>query len=176
MAADHLIPGTVLDLGCHYGEGSVTFINKRSDITKAVGIDWSGQCIDVAREFLSEKCNRPDAVSYAIGDVSLADPGILGEFDNVFAWELLEHVANYKSFLHTIEKLAKIGGKVVLTLPSGPWECGANQPKEMLFHVRHWTWKDINDVFGDKKDFRYSFINMGVTIRGDFLGNPFPIS
>jgi 2-polyprenyl-3-methyl-5-hydroxy-6-metoxy-1,4-benzoquinol methylase len=107
--ADTLKPdatgGRALDVGCGVGQvvGRLTEAGY-----EAWGVDISEPNIERARKF-SERCLLYDGTTLPFAD---------GHFDSVGALNVLEHVEKPEAFIKEVVRVAKPGGKVVISSPN----------------------------------------------------------
>lgn len=107
--SDTLIPdtqgGRALDVGCGVGQ----VVNRLTQAgIEAHGVDISAPNIAKARQF-SERCQLYDGRRLPFPD---------GHFDSVGALNVLEHVDEPEAFIADLVRVAKPGGKVVLSSPN----------------------------------------------------------
>jgi len=102
--------GSILDLGC----GPGTFLaHFASGYERAIGIDLAKSQIEFARQKYGS-----DRLRFEAADVSAS--GLENQFDAIVSIEVIEHlpIEETQPFLHTILRLLKPGGTVVLTTPN----------------------------------------------------------
>lgn len=112
-----LPPGaTVFEYGC--GPGHILgALAKRFPDKKFVGYDFSAVAVKVVNDGAAALGMKNIA---AISDLPEGTCG--GIFDAVICSEVLEHVVKPWELLQKVEDFVKPGGRVVLTVPYGPWE------------------------------------------------------
>lgn len=99
-------PGRLLDLGCGGGEFSGEL--------RAMGWQVFGL------ELIQAQASRASArgIRMVVGEVSAGLPFRAGEFDLMFAGEIIEHLLDTDAFLADIHRVLKHGGVLVLTTPN----------------------------------------------------------
>lgn len=107
-----------LDIGC--GNGKV------SEKIKDLGIETYG--FDISEEALRKAETR--GIKTQVGDIHMALPYQDSFFDIVFAGEVIEHIADPRSFVIEINRILKNGGLFVLTTPN---LAGLDNRIKMLF-------------------------------------------
>lgn len=104
----------VLEIGCGEGGNLRPFL----DIgCKCVGIDLSEGKIENAKAFFEDH-KQKENIDFIAEDIYKIDN--LGEFDLVFARDVLEHIHGQEKFMHFIKKFLKSEGKIFLGFP--PWQ------------------------------------------------------
>lgn len=99
----------VLDIGCGSGHGSNTLATKFKTVH---GVDIAEEAIAYAKEHW-QKTN----INFSIGD-SLNIPFSDNTFDVVVAFEVFEHLTDWRKFLSEIKRVLKPNGKVYLSTPN----------------------------------------------------------
>lgn len=169
----------VLDIAC--GNGAFALALAQADPARhVVGIDYAAENIRVARE-TAEALGLADRCTFLVGaaydydrhepHADLAKALALGPFDGVFAGEFCEHTANL-GWLMSVHRVVRAGGRVVLTMPAGPFVELA--PKDMPLHkghVHHFRQNDFNAVFGGQTDLIVDYLAMSTTPRGNAVGH-----
>jgi 2-polyprenyl-3-methyl-5-hydroxy-6-metoxy-1,4-benzoquinol methylase len=137
-------PGArILDVGCGNGNiargiGSLGYV--------VAGIDFSRDAINYARSK-----NRLANVSFSVR--SAEEVSMQEHFDAVICSEVLEHLHNPGSLVHTITTILKPGGVLIATVPngSGPREMLVTRPVQAMSNT--WMGKVIN---GSKRVMGYT--------------------
>lgn len=134
---------TIVDVGC--GDGSVVkYIQVRTNVARAIGVDVSEFALNKAKEFGLEIIHA---------DVStLKNFEIIPEADHVLLFEILEHLQDSELFLTRMEEKAKKGvffsipnigffsHRIRLLFGKFPLQWRLH-PRE---HVRFWTLADLH--------------------------------
>lgn len=122
----------VLDAGCGTGYGTA-YLSRWAD--KIVGLDISSQAIDYARSHFQRENLR-----YQIMDCSMM---ALPErfFGVVCAFELIEHIPDYKKFLQEIQRVSKPGGVILISTPNKLLSPGQNP-----HHIKEFTPREFKDL------------------------------
>ena len=104
--------GKVLDLAAAQGNFSIAAAQLGYQVTWN---DLRDDLIDYVRLKL------PDAfdLDFISGNIFEIDDSYEGIFDTVMAFEIIEHVAHPDEFLHSISKLIKPGGRIIISTPNG---------------------------------------------------------
>jgi SAM-dependent methyltransferase len=108
--------GKVLDYGCGVGNYARTLANRGWEVW---GVDSNTDRLKeaeaiTAREGLSDTCRF---VEVAIAEKQL--PFEDGQFDSIFASEVIEHVPDMLSFIGELKRVLRKGGSLYLTTPNG---------------------------------------------------------
>jgi ubiquinone/menaquinone biosynthesis C-methylase UbiE len=97
----------ILDLACGFSE--FTQIMKKEKGVKAYGMDFSGYAMQRMKKLVP-------GVNWVIGDV-LQIPFRTRKFDVVIAGETIEHFEKPGLLIAEMERVTKIGGRMVLSTP-----------------------------------------------------------
>lgn len=101
---------SVLDIGS--GRHPAIPVGRRPPDVRYVGLDLSRAELDAA---------GPEAYTEAIeADATALQPELVGEFDIVVSWQVLEHVRDLEGTIANIRRYLRPGGLLV-TLFSGSW-------------------------------------------------------
>lgn len=158
-------PFRLLDMGCHFGEFAA-FITNKFPTCRVTAVDISQKCLDYAAKLVKKKSKAANHVEFILAPAQEFYPD-QEPYDLVFLGEILEHMEDPKQLLRLAEKWVKPEGVIICTTPNGPWEGNTLNNR----HLHNFGIEDIQDLVGKKPDFSLSFIPMGVTPRGDLLGN-----
>lgn len=103
---------SVLDVGSEIG----TFLNALKNISsqdcRFVGVDVNKNSVDIANEFLADR-----QIKFLLNDAEQL-PFNDGEFDRVFALEVMEHLRNVEACLKEVNRVLTVGGLFVLSVPN----------------------------------------------------------
>ncbi len=141
----------VLSVGCHTGAAE-RYAEEQNPGLQVTGIDISHHAIQRAKVIGENKLN----CSFIQAEIGNDRVKQMGPFDAIFLGEILEHVKDPYEFIGKAEELLEEGGKVFITLPRGAWEHMSHEKNEKLdtiYHVHHFDWWDIQNMFANKKDF-----------------------
>ena len=120
----------VVDLGCGVGYG--TYELAVSGAKKVYGIDISSSVIKYAKAHYSHKnitYNTSDAL-----DTKLSSDF----FDIVIAFEVIEHVKDYKKFLQEVSRLLKPNGIFIISTPNSEASFGDNP-----YHIKEFAFQKL---------------------------------
>lgn len=114
FAADHVVPGNILDLACGVGYGSFQMINDiRLNESRCTAVDVSPSAIHYARHHYAHP--RIDFVCSGFSDFMPAEL-----FDSIVSLETIEHVPNPRLFVEKMNTLLKPGGVLIISAPVTP--------------------------------------------------------
>ena len=138
--------GVVLDIGCGAGHGS----NKMSHKFKKIyGVDFDAEAVEYAQKNWSEK-----NVSYLRGsgtDIPFED----NFFEIAVAFEVFEHIQDWKKFLSELKRVVKDGGFIFISTPNKDiYSPGTKKPinPHHFFEMTITEFKDaLNEFFSIKK-------------------------
>lgn len=100
---------TILDIGCGAGHGSERLSKKYK---KVYGVDISEDAIKYAKENWSQS-----NIEFKVGS-ALEIPFTDNYFDVVAAFEVFEHLDDWRKFLEEIKRVLKPGGMVYISTPN----------------------------------------------------------
>ena len=124
----------VLDTGCGVGYGSSHLAEVAQSV---VGVDNDPQAIQYARRYYSRANTH-----YVAGDCQQL-PFVSRTFDVVTSFELIEHLADAKSYLAEVRRVLEPGGVFIVSTPNrsvyGEHRGGEANP----FHVREWDFNEF---------------------------------
>jgi len=99
----------VLDAGCGSGYGADVLAREAREV---LGIDISGDAIDYARQHYRAANVRFERAS------CLQIPAPDGSFDLVVAFELIEHLADWRAFLREVRRVLAPDGQFLVSTPN----------------------------------------------------------
>lgn len=139
----------ILDFGCAHGAYAIHAANQVGRTW--VGVDIDRHSIALAEKWRVERANNPDSLRFIVGG---ADVDLSGEapFDVLWLGEVLEHLPEPWEALNALERWVKPGGKVLATVPYGPWEHLSYQTYPHRAHLWEFDSHDLRDMLGGKKD------------------------
>lgn len=148
---------TVLDIGC--GFGWAEFLFSKLHPKKIVGIDFSKECLIVAKKFKHPSC------TFKIGN-ALDLPFKDNTFDTVMSWEVLEHIPKNTEvqMFKEVLRVLKPGGHLFLSTQHRNFFSTALDPAWWLIGHRHYTQKSIREI-AKKSGFKIDQLY----IRGQFF-------
>lgn len=155
---DHPECTRIIDYGCAYGNYLLNLIPKVEG-RQWIGLDVDKNSIALARQhaekLLTEEqraslklmtVDREEWATFKTGpadtDVKLANCLIL--------YEVLEHVMDPIALIDRVEKLVEPGGRIMITVPFGPWEYDSYHTYPHRCHLWEYDWHDLRDLFGGK--------------------------
>lgn len=172
----------VLDVACGNGAFSLLLAQKNPAV-RIVALDYSAANIAKARETamrlgLSGRVTFIEVAVYDFGAQAsrlaeaMFQAGHAGApFDGVFIGEFLEHIADPASLLTDVATLAP-GGRVVCTMPSGPWtELMPHDVPIKRGHVHHYAYDDVQAIFGAQADMQVGVLAGGRSPRGSAVAS-----
>jgi 2-polyprenyl-3-methyl-5-hydroxy-6-metoxy-1,4-benzoquinol methylase len=112
FARKHLVQGTVLDIACGVGYGTV-FLAGSPGIVRVVGVDVSAEAIRYARQHYNH-----ERVSYVCSPAHEFEPEEF--FDNIVSLETIEHLDHPNEFFSQLVTILKPGGRLIASVPITP--------------------------------------------------------
>lgn len=142
----------VLEVGCGAGHILAT-LAKHLPQHSYVGVEFSDAAVACVNNGASER-DRKNIVAYvADGTLPLASQ-FGNDFDAVIISEVLEHVERPWEVLENTEACVKKGGRVLITVPFGPWEPATFEAEGRWLERAH-IWlvdkKMLNEMVGPNK-------------------------
>lgn len=162
----------ILDYGC--AEGVIILdLAKKFPGKVFHGVDFAQSNVDLCKKYAEEM--ELKNVTFKMGDSAEID-GIIGPYmcDAVICSEVLEHVLEPWSLLMTLESRVKAGGRVITTVPMGPWEALGLYNKEQhpwrahIWYINKWM---MRHMVADKTNCRMASIPNGSGRDGRCLGH-----
>lgn len=132
--------GKILEVGSGIGNISKYFLDDKSDI--------------VLSDIREEYCNalRQKFPKNEVLNLDLVNPDfdkvyshLQGSFDACFAMNVIEHIEDHHLAMKNLVSLLKVGGKVLILVPAGPWLY--NDIDKGLFHYRRYTAQSMHSLF-----------------------------
>lgn len=132
--------GRILEIGSGIGNISQYFIDVKSDIVLS----------DIREEYcraLRQKFPEKEVINLDLvhPDFEKAYSHLLGSFDSCFAMNVIEHIEDDHLAMKNLVSLLKVGGKVLILVPAGPFLY--NDIDNGLFHFRRYTSVRMNQLF-----------------------------
>ncbi|MEL6672628.1 MAG: methyltransferase domain-containing protein [Bacteroidota bacterium] len=160
--AEHIIPGKILEVGSGIGNISQFFLDEGYEI-----------CLSDIREnycgYLEEKFSGQKNL-LDIVKLDLVHPEFereyadqLGQYDNVYALNVIEHIEDDVLAMKNCRKLLRPGGRIIILVPA--YQSLYNQFDKALFHFRRYTKSTMAKVFDAsgfeiKERFHFNFIGI----------------
>ena len=175
-------PVTILDYGCAHGHYTLN-LAKRLPEVKFFGVDIEASNIKTAIDWGIEEGIK-NAI-FTTGQVMNGQLETVGhpdydpkQYDVIIAAEVVEHVKDPMELVKTLHKYLKPGGKMIITVPYGPWESQGyftftklGMEHDLRAHVYHFDRDDLKDMFGKCNTFRIGTVPAGTTPEGDLIGS-----
>ena len=153
----------MLDYGAAWGEYSLGLGRDFPRLT-ITGIDIDKNRTKLSTE-LAALAGLSDRVHFFTDDLAETTersfPVPTGGYDMVMMQEVLEHVAEPWLLAERVEKQAKEGGWVYISVPFGPWEYSSYHTYPHRCHIWHFDAHDLRDMFGAKPDFAVDALYQG---------------
>lgn len=164
----------VLDIAC--GEGWGSYVMSRYWGARSVhGVDRSERAIRSARSNFDL-----DNITWSVRDADRVSPENLGaRYDVIISIETIEHLANPKGFLETIQEVLKPNGSMIVSCPNDHWYFGSGHSKNP-YHLHTYTYEEFKSlsesVLGPAKQYYMGtpasgFATVPMTKTGDMPGN-----
>lgn len=164
---------TILDYGCAEGGICVPLAAEFRDL-HFVGVDFVEGNLDLAARYADkEKCTNIQFTKISeikeIRDLPY-------KFDAVICTEVLEHTLKPWETIFDLEQCIRVGGRVIVSVPAGPWEMlGLRHPKQWywrahIWHVDKWM---LREMFKAKPNLGLQALNQVVIQTGRHVGHMF---
>jgi 2-polyprenyl-3-methyl-5-hydroxy-6-metoxy-1,4-benzoquinol methylase len=127
FAEKHLVPGSVLDIACGVGYGTVV-LAESPRAAKVVGVDISGEAIRYAQDHYHH-----ERISYVCSSANEFEPE--EAFENSVSLETIEHLDHPAEFFSRLVALLQPGGRLVTSVPITP-SVDANPHHKSNFSAR----------------------------------------
>ncbi len=135
--------GNILEVGSGIGNISQYFLNDNFEISLS---DLSNDYFKILETKFNGFSNLKGlfTLDFAEKELELKYPHLIGQFDTVFALNVLEHVPDHEQSIRNCHKLLKPGGNLVILVPA--FQSLYNQFDVALEHQRRYTPKTIKKV------------------------------
>lgn len=135
--------GSILEIGSGIGNISQFFLNDGFEITLS---DLSADYFQILENKFSHFENLKGLISLDFAEKELTEkyPRLIGQFDTVFALNVLEHVPDHEKAIKNCHLLLKQGGNLVILVPA--FQSLYNQFDEALEHQRRYTKRSLEKV------------------------------
>lgn len=153
----------ILDAGCGRGEFCAYF--------KSIGFAPSG--IDLSATVITYARAEHPGIPFRIGEIESLLPDEEGKYDCVFSSEVIEHLFDVGSYLQSINRLLKPGGRYILTTPYHGFV--KNVMIDVLNYGQHYDPLGQHIRFFDRKSLQSCLVKYGFkpeVWRG--YGRPWP--
>ena len=140
--------GEILEIGSGIGNLSDFFIKNGYAITLS---DISKTYFDKLNDRFKGHSNFKGSflLDFAEAELEKKYPELIGQFDTVFALNVLEHIPNHNQAVKNCYKLLKPGGKLIILVPA--FNLLFNNFDEELEHQRRYTMQSLSKVFEDNQ-------------------------
>lgn len=132
---------TVLDLGCGIGYGSLRML--RSGARTVTGGDLSLSAIGTATE---RSRSSKDIHFVNLDGTKLPLEG--DTFDVIVAFEVIEHIPAYESFLAEVRRCLKPGGVFVCSTPNKEVSSPGSEKPSVPEHFKEFYIQELQDILG----------------------------
>lgn len=166
--------GNVLEIGSGIGNISEYFLNDHFEISLS---DLSNDYFMILEKKFGEYSNLKGlfTLDFAEKELEQKYPHLIGQFDTVFALNVLEHVADHEQAIKNCYSLLKSGGKLVILVPA--FQSLFNKFDVALEHQRRYTPKSLQNVISIPgfHVIHTQFFNvpgiLGWVVSGNLMGN-----
>lgn len=163
-----LKPARIMDLACGNGSMALLLAQWCPDAT-IDAFDYSENVLKLGTA-ASERLGFDDRITFhqsAWDDVPIPAE----KYDALFCGEFLEHVEKPWELLDYLEQFVTDDGAIFLTTPCGPFGelIGEGIPYKRG-HIHAFSVRDIAEMGGPKRDFRYRYMDAAITFRGNTCG------
>lgn len=143
-------PYRVLDWGCGHGWSSLYWAGNLG--VHVDGLDVDPGAVAWAEHMRDTKFgDAPPACTFTTDQAAIqAKVKAQGLYDAVVIGEVLEHVLDPVAVLQQAEQYVRPGGKVIITVPFGPWEYNGPNWHGFRAHIRELSVADLHDMVGHK--------------------------
>jgi len=141
----------VVDYGCAHGAYAVNIAMRFPELV-VLGLDIDKYGIAMGANWAKER-DLGERVQFQVLDVMNPAPGdeqLQGAADCVLMQEILEHVKEPWVLASRVERFARKGGRVHVTVPFGPWEYDSYHTYRNRCHIWHFDRHDLTEMFGGK--------------------------
>jgi len=136
--------GRILEIGSGIGNISSCFI--KNGIPLCVSDYSDHYCDYLDNKFANEKLvGGVFQIDLADTDFETRYNSLIGQFDTVFALNVVEHIKDDQLAIENCKKLLAIGGHLIILVPA--WQLLYNGFDKELEHFRRYTRHSISDVF-----------------------------
>lgn len=161
----------VLDYGCAEGPIILQLAQDFPD-KRFIGIDFVEDNIRLCNKFAKE--NNIRNVLFCQGSVENWPDDLRGfSFDGAIISEVLEHVLKPWEVVDAVERYVGPGGKMIITVPQGPWEWQGLKGNQWLWRAHIWhinKWM-LRHMFDEKEGCTMAHLSEGVYRDGRSLGH-----
>lgn len=167
----------VIDYGCAYGNYLLNIV-PRLPGRQWIGLDVDKHSIELANKHAQKLLTEEQRKSVRLMTADLEGSAHFSEdgsaetrkADALILFEVLEHVMEPSKLVDRVEKLVEKDGRVLITVPYGPWEYDSYHTYPHRCHLWEFDWHDLRDIFGGKKEVLIAPIFYGLNQFGEPLG------
>lgn len=139
--------GKILEIGSGIGNISQCFIDSDQDITLT---DIRDNYIETLKEKFPQKKDMVHHMDLVNEDFDTLYESFLGQYDSVFALNVVEHIENDTLAIQNASKLLNTNGKLIILVPA--YQALYNTIDEALEHYRRYTKKTLNGVISQTQE------------------------
>jgi glycosyltransferase involved in cell wall biosynthesis/SAM-dependent methyltransferase len=146
----------VLDYGCAHGHYTINLAKE----PEFADMHFTGMDIEKSNIDIAEKWKADDKVENVLFINGVYD-ALEGEYDLIVACEVLEHMKDPAGAIERFMKHLTDGGKVLISVPYGPWEWqGYDAPENVGWraHLWHFERSDLHEMFGHMPNYKIASI------------------
>jgi SAM-dependent methyltransferase len=164
--------GEILEIGSGIGNISRFFVEEDANITLS---DFDSGYFQLLENNFGSNPNMKGIhqIDFSVKDLEEKHPELIGQFDTVFALNVVEHIDDHEQALKNAYKFLRTGGNVVILVPA--FQFLYNGFDEQLGHYRRYTGKTLKNLL-ESSGFQiihsqyYNFMGMfGWYISGSIL-------
>lgn len=158
-----LKPESVLDYGCAHGHYVMNLV-KIPELKNIyyLGIDINYSNIEIAKKWRDKEFGGDTGqIKFVMGDHKTIPKKVtfqsyeFKKYDVILCQELLEHVPNPREVAQKLMQHLADDGTMIISVPYGPWEAiGYKQHPGWRAHIHHLEPNDLQEIFGNQKDFK----------------------
>jgi SAM-dependent methyltransferase len=159
--------GKILEVGSGVGNISNYFLNNDYEIFLT---DIRDNYCDILTSKFNNKSNLLGVqnIDLVANDFENKYPQHIGQFDTVFALNVVEHIENDQLAIANCKKLLKSGGTLIILVPA--YQALYNQFDKELFHYKRYVRKEVIQLFSENKiEVKKSFYFNALGIAGWFV-------
>lgn len=135
--------GKILEIGSGIGNISQFFLKENVDITLS---DFDSSYFPLLKSKFKEhqNLNGIHRIDFSVKNPEELYPKLIGQFDTVFALNVVEHIEDHEQAMINAYKFLKPGGNVVILVPA--FQFLFNGFDKQLGHYRRYTEKSLKNL------------------------------